>query len=597
MLVFLLILALTVPSFAISNEDALSYNVNVEMVNYNLPGLLAVVVKSGEIEYMDAFGYANITTKLEMDTQNSVIQTGSISKVITTYALLELLTKHQIDIDSEIGPYLPVYLKEEMKLSTLTFRNLLTHTSGIPSIKANTATKEDPLYGFDLEFGTQAESFFKTYKVEQVIEQDSYSILSNVGFILAGVLIESISGERYAYYVSNQVLEPLQMDTSSQIIMNQTIENRHLIQNYSVFGGQREILSPYKSKYLPSDDFLTTAEDMGNFLRVLTSGKLSETMKNALFQKQIANNTFASGRSFGFNVVDYRGYEAYIHDGGIPGENSRIMMIPELELGLFLTYNSNNLAVRDILTDVFLADYLDANKISNKYPVITLDHLEKFIGVYSPVNVSSQTMEQLTQIIHQIRVTDTSDGLKIDEDTYKPIGETVFYSEETDNYAEFRTDEKGQLSYLMVGNTIYERTPFYQSMIVEFFFFFMIALVNFFALIILLTRWKNMKVNRIHDTPRTLLLMHTLCISGILLSLLMILSQYDIWHVVYGDNTLSGIVKILGYGLAILILPAFFMLGRAKEDYRWSRFMIKVFQIQLILSIFLFSWLWIYNFI
>ena len=165
------------------------------------------------------------------------------------------------------------------------------------------------------------------------------------------------------------------------------------------------------------------------------------------------------------------------------------------------------------------------------------------------------------------------------------------------SYAEFRTDEKGQLSYLMVGNTIYERTPFYQSMIVEFFFFFMIALVNFFALIILLTRWKNMKVNRIHDTPRTLLLMHTLCISGILLSLLMILSQYDIWHVVYGDNTLSGIVKILGYGLAILILPAFFMLGRAKEDYRWSRFMIKVFQIQLILSIFLFSWLWIYNFI
>ena len=189
--------ALTVPSFAISNEDALSYNVNVEMVNYNLPGLLAVVVKSGEIEYMDAFGYANITTKLEMDTQNSVIQTGSISKVITTYALLELLTKHQIDIDSEIGPYLPVYLKEEMKLSTLTFRNLLTHTSGIPSIKANTATKEDPLYGFDLEFGTQAESFFKTYKVEQVIEQDSYSILSNVGFILAGVLIESKIGRAH----------------------------------------------------------------------------------------------------------------------------------------------------------------------------------------------------------------------------------------------------------------------------------------------------------------------------------------------------------------------------------------------------------------
>lgn len=596
-LIFILILALTFPSFAIKNEEALSYDVNVEMVNYNLPGILAVVVKSGEIEYINAFGYANVTTKLEMDTQNSVIQTGSISKVITTYALLELLNKKQIDVDHEIGAYLPSYLKEETDLAGLTFRNLLTHTSGIPTIKANTATKEDPIKSFDVAFSAQAEAFFETYKVEQVIEKDSYSILSNVGYILAGVLIESISGESYSYYVSNQVLEPLKMTTSSQIIMNKSIENQHLIQNYAVFGGQRDILSPYKSKYLPSDDFLTTTEDMGNFLKKLTSDQLSESMKNAFFQKQIVNNTFTSGRSFGFNVVDYRGYEAYIHDGGIPGENSRIILIPELELGLFLSYNSNNLTARDALTDVFLGDYLDVDKQSVKFPIISLPNLEKFIGVYSPVNVSSQTMEQLTRIIHQIRVSDTHEGLKIQDTIFKPISETVFYSEDTDNFAEFRTNEKGQLAYLMVGNTIYERTPFYQSMIVELMFFFLIALINFLALMILMTRWKNMKVNRIHDTPRTLLLMHTLCVSGILISLLMILTRYDIWHVIYGDNTLSQVVKILGFALIILILPAFFMLGSAKDDYRWSKYMVKIFQIQLVLSVFLFSWLWIYNFL
>lgn len=596
-LLFVLILTLTFPSFAILSDETIAYNVNVEMVNYNLPGVLAVVVKSGEIEYLDAFGYSNVTTKLEMDTQNSVIQTGSISKVITTYALLDLLNKKKIDVDSEIGTYLPDYLKEDATLSELTFKNLLTHTTGIPTIKANSATKEDPLKSFDLEFGAQAELFFDSYKVEQVMEKDTYSILSNVGYILAGALIESISGERYEYYVSNQVLEPLKMRTSSEILMNQSIEQKYLIQNYTVFGGQREILSPYKSKHLPSDDFLTTAEDMGNFLKKLTSANTDETLKNALFQKQIVNNTFTSGRSFGFSVVDYRGYEAYIHDGGIPGENSRMIVIPELELGLFLTYNSNNLAARDALTDVFLSDYLDPDKETVKYPVTTLSDLEKYIGVYSPVNVSKQTMEQLTRIIHQIRVTNTTEGLKIEGATFLPISETVFYSEETDNYAEFRTDEKGQLSYLMVGNSIYERTPFYQSMIVEMMFFSFIALFNLLAVIIILTRWKNMKVNRIHDTPRTLLLLHTICISGILLSLIMILTSYDIWHVIYGDNTVVNVVKILGYALIILIVPAFFMLSKAKEDYRWSKFMVNVFQLQLILSGFLFSWLWIYNFL
>lgn len=596
-LIIILILTLLVPSFAVTKDDTLSYDISVEMVNYNIPGILAVVAKSGEIEYINAFGSANVTTKMDMNTQNSVIQTGSISKVITTYALLELLAQKKIDVDAEIGPYLPAYLNHETVLSQLTFRNLLTHTSGIPTIKANSATKEDPLNRFDLEFGAQAESFFKSYKIEQVIEKDSYSILSNVGYILAGVLIESISGERYAYYLSKQILDPLGMHTSSKIIMNKTIENKHLVQNYAVFGGQREILSPYKSKYLPSDDFLTTAEDMGNFLKTLTSGDLSEMMKNALFQKQIVNNTFTSGRSFGFNVVDYRGYEAYIHDGGIPGENSRIIIIPELELGLFLSYNSNNLRARDALTDVFLNGYLDENKHSAQYPVIQHENLEKFIGVYSPVNVSSQTMEQLTRIIHQIRVSDTQEGLKIDDSIFLPISETVFYSETTDNFAEFRTDDKGQLAYLMVGNTIYERTPFYQSMIVELMLFFLIALVNFMALLIFMTRWKNMKVNRIHDTPRTLLLLHTLCISSILFSLFLILTRYDIWHVIYGDQSLSNVVKILGYALSILILPTFLMLGKAKEDYRWTTFMVKVYQLQLFLSVFLFLWLWIYNFL
>lgn len=594
-LMILLIIAIGAPSFGTIDNESLMRQLNVEMINHNVPGVMVTVVKEGRILYKGALGEANTLTKMPMDASTSIVQTGSISKVLTAYSLLRLMEVNGIDNEAVIGPYLPDYLADKPYLSTLTFRNLMTHTTGIATLKANSATQEHPLDAISSGFDENAKLFFETFKLKPVIDKDKYTIFSNVGYILSGLLIESISNDHYEYHLANKVLSPLGMNTSRDILMNKSLTGYSLVQNYAVFGGQRTQMPFFKSKYLPSDDFLTTIDDMTRLLIAFTSMNPDSSIYEAMFTRQFANNPMTSGRSFGFSVVDYGDYEAYLHDGGIPGANSRLLVIPEIRSALFLTYNSNDLSARESFTEVILNDLLGEYSKNESYEPIEMNDLDKFTGVFSPVNTSTETLERLTKIIHQVRVREESGGITIDGKPYVPISETVFYSAATSSYAEYRTNENGRLEYLIIGNAIYEETPFFQSILVEATFLILLGFINVLSLLLLVTKWSDMKVNRIHDTPRVILMLHSLSVTGVLAFILVISSSYDIWDVIYGINQAVIGTRLFGFSLIMLTIPALMMLNRAKQDYRWSRFMVFVFQFQVLSGIVLSVWLYLYN--
>ncbi|OJV62323.1 MAG: hypothetical protein BGO41_05860 [Clostridiales bacterium 38-18] len=596
-LILSFILVISIPVFAELDTDELSHKVNVEMINYNIPGVLVTVVKEGQTFYEYALGESNILSKTMMDTDLSVVQTGSISKVITTYALLTLLEDKGIDFDAPIIDYLPATLVENPDINTLTFRNLLTHTTGIPMVKADSAYPEDPIKSLHNNFSEQAKTFFDTHIIKSIVPKDDYTIFSNVGYILAGVLIESISGERFEYYVAQNVLVPLEMTTSKNLLEKKPTLGTSLVQGYSVFGGQKTPMRQFMTKFLPSDDFLTTTQDMTKFLKLMTSENLNEDIKKAMLTRQVANNALVLGRSFGFTVVHYGQYEAFIHDGGVPGANSRMLIIPDLNLGLFITYNSNGLEAREALTNAVLSDFIENVEQKDTYTPFEISDLTKFEGAYSPVNASEDTLEKLTRIIHQIRISSDQQKLKIAGDIYEPISETVFYCKDSDNYAEFRTDKEGQLEYLIIGNTIYERTSMFESIIFSVTLLVLMGLCNLLALLTILFRWSNMKVNRIHDTPRVVLLFHSLSVSGVLVFILAISTTYDIWDVIYGINDAVNGARFFGIATLLLTAPSLIMISRAKQDFRWSRLSIGIYQIQSVLGVLMVLWMYLYNLI
>ncbi len=274
-----------------------------------------------------------------------------------------------------------------------------------------------------------------------------------------------------------------------------------------------------------------------------------------------------------------------------------MLIIPDLNLGLFITYNSNGLEAREALTNAVLSDFIENVEQKDTYTPFEISDLTKFEGAYSPVNASEDTLEKLTRIIHQIRISSDQQKLKIAGDIYEPISETVFYSKDSDNYAEFRTDKEGQLEYLIIGNTIYERTSMFESIIFSVTLLVLMGLCNLLALLTILFRWSNMKVNRIHDTPRGVLLFHSLSVSGVLVFILAISTTYDIWDVIYGINDAVNGARFFGIATLLLTAPSLIMISRAKQDFRWSRLSIGIYRIQSVLGVLMVLWMYLYNLI
>jgi len=576
------------------NESSMDEIVNRAMVNNNLPGLEVIVVQEGQVLFETALGQADIMRNQAMSLDRSVIQTGSISKVFTSYLLLHWMDRKKIEVEEAIESYLPLNIKDKSSLVGLTFGNVLTHTTGIATLKADSAVSESPITMYKPSFGVEANKFFSNYKLKPVIEKDEFILLSNVNSLLAGVLIESLSGLTYEKAMSNLLKSTFGMNMSASMVSGETVGNIELIQNYAVSGGRHEALGNYRTIYLPSDDFLTTASEISRFMTFMTGENVSDEMKEAFFTRQAGS---FSGRSFGLSKTQYGKYEVFIQDGGIPGSNSRLLFVPQSNISVFITYNSNQLNARDEITKSIFEEILpgyDSITVHNPYEA---EALERFVGVFSPVNASMESIEKLTKIIHQLRVVNQGQMLLIDKMEYVPISETVFYNAEDNVYAEFKTDESGKLKALIIGNNVYTRASFFRSIYVEIGLLVFSAFFNLLAWLVLITKWSKMRVNRIHDTPRVVLMIHTLVMTTLLGFILLVSARYSLWDVIYGGSKGLSAIRILGYMNALLIVPAFVMFNRAKTDFRWSGMMTFIFRIQLILSVMLTIWLWLYNFI
>lgn len=590
----IIILLLRLPvSIAQSMElDPLSMEslLNRVSVTHYLPGSVIGIVKDGEVLYKSATGNSRLNPDEEMDFNNTLLQTGSVSKVFTSYALLKLMEDHGIAPEDEIG----TYLDENYEVfKGLTFENILTHTTGIASLRASSAYRESPLVDDRIPFSLEAANFLDAYDLDPVIEKDQYILPSNVNNILQGLLIESISGKSYESMVSEVLINDFQMRTSASVLLGEVPGYVNLAQNYAVYAGRSEPLSAFRTKFLPSDDFLTTGKDMILFMQKITSN-ISDSMDRALFERKVG---IESGRSYALSTVKIGNVDVFLQDGGVPGSTARLMFIPEENMGIFFAYNSDDLKGRDALTHLLFEEIFPGYEIRKEYDSTETVDIERFSGVYSPVNASNETIEKLTKIIHQIRVVSQGRSIVIDKVAYNPIAETLFYSESANQLAEFRVDEEGKLLALIIGNSVYERASIFQSLLLELTLLGLAAFFNLIAWVVFIKKWHEMKLNRIHDTPRTVLMIHTLVNSLLLIFIYRSSTQYAFWDVIYGDSFGFTAIKILGILSIALILPAFYMTKRLKEDFRWNGFMTFVYGIQILLTALVGFWLFLYNFI
>lgn len=199
--------------------------VKCTMVEKQLPGLAVSAIKNGDVIYQDSFGKTNIASgeDVEIDTPFAI---ASMTKIFTTFAVMQLIEDGLANLDDPIGIHLPDLPNEQWK--TRTIRDLLSMSSGIPELafckdgpKKGEACEDNSRFQYNLcGEGFSCEGVnrvpyeqYLTGAAEIPLQFDGGAeyFYSNSNFIILGELVEVLSKSDFETYLNDNVLQPLGM--------------------------------------------------------------------------------------------------------------------------------------------------------------------------------------------------------------------------------------------------------------------------------------------------------------------------------------------------------------------------------------------------
>lgn len=304
-----------------------------EVAEDRVAGGTALIIHEGRVKYNKAFGFSDIAAQKKMET-HSIFRIASQTKAIVSIGLLQLLEKHNINLDEAIEKFIPAFSNQKVAIirrdsiqlverkRPITIRDILTHQSGISS--ADEHPRLAPLfkkYGLDklLNMGfknleEEAEQIAKMPLAHQPGERFSYGLSTDV----AGRLIEIISGMSLGNYLEKNIFNPLEMN-DTYFYLPKAKQDR-LVNVYIQFRADSlQELSPsiFPVDYAKQDDkgyysgiggLVSTTEDYGKFLVcLLNNGKyknktlLSKQSMAAFLTNQLGDKTFVFGGKASLN--------------------------------------------------------------------------------------------------------------------------------------------------------------------------------------------------------------------------------------------------------------------------------------------------------
>ncbi len=369
-IIYSFILALSIQSLCVSqnnlNEPAVSNAylttlidsiVGANLSKHTVPGAGYAIVKNGEIIHIGSQGFANIDDKEKVRPQTQFML-GSISKLFTTIAVLQLYEANKVALDADINSYL-----ESFQIPyKVTLRQLLTHTAGLEEsvMDRNKLSAEET---------STLEVYLEAHLPEQILEPGKYPAYSNHGIALAGLVVQEVSKVRFEDYVNKYILDPLGMQNSVfELILDDT---DNLATSYKL-KGKKLTATPYEYVEIgPAAMLISTAEDMAKFMMFQLNPSESKILKPAtlkLMQKQqFAVHQKQWGRSFGFFERQYRGIDMLEHGGNRNGFYSQLTIAPMDSLGIFVICNGGASAFRTDVTFDFLRKLYPQKSYEKKF--------------------------------------------------------------------------------------------------------------------------------------------------------------------------------------------------------------------------------------
>lgn len=421
-----------------------------EMAREKIPGAGFVFVQNGQVVLQRGYGVSNVVTKRRVVPDSTIWRVGSISKVFTATAVMQLVDRGLVDLDAPVDRYVRRIRVPPTYPESVTVRHLLDHTAGFDEIRPGTqALTLDGVLPLDR---------FLQSRLVRIRPPGRTTVYSTYGITVAGEMIEEVAGVPFEAFLKRNIWDPLGMRRSS--IMVPAALEKDIATGYEVVGDS-VVAQPWEWYHTtPASSVNATVSDMARFLEAhLEHGAadgariLTERSAAEMHRQQMTMHPSIPGYALGFNE-DFAGDLRVIeHGGNMAGFSALMVLIPSARAGFFVVNHREDSRLRDNLKWALLERFFPAARARRTVPALPPAgqvRAERFAGRYIPL--TSCWSCQPVRAGSSLTVTANADGtLEFAGGRWIAVDSLRFVRQNGTGYIVFRSDSTGAIRELFAG--------------------------------------------------------------------------------------------------------------------------------------------------
>jgi CubicO group peptidase (beta-lactamase class C family) len=372
------------------------------------PGAVVVVVKDGQVLFEKGYGWADYARHIPVDARTTLFRPGSVSKLFTWTAVMQLVQAGKIDLDADVNRYLDFKIPP-YNGQVVTMRDLMTHRGGFSETARDLLTfgKGPPPLG----------DVLKSYVPPRIFAPDGGPGYSNYGASLAGYIVQRVSGEPFDDYIERHIFAPLAMSHATfrqPLPANLAPLMSKGYVDWDHPGPGFEII-----RVGPAGSLSASGDDMSHFMIAqLRNGRygsaeiLSPSTAQAMHTTAWKAFPDLNGNLLGFYQQNINGHRVIAHGGDTDFFHSDLSLFIDDDVGVFVSVNARGkegmgARLRETLFHGFADRYFPAAGAAAVVPP-PLDAATA--KAHATTRRSDSTFVKLIQLIQPTRVAANADG-------------------------------------------------------------------------------------------------------------------------------------------------------------------------------------------
>lgn len=381
-----------------------------QLAREDIAGAVISIVKDGKVIFAKGYGYSDVEKKKPVSPEDTLFRPGSISKLFTWTAVMQLVEQGKLDLDRDVNDYVDFKIPATYP-KPITLRNIMTHTPGFEE-------SVQELFVADAKDLQPLGPYLQKHLPTRIFPPGTTPAYSNYATALAGYIVQRVSGQDYFEYIDEHIIKPLGMTHST---FRQPLPDALaplMSKGYTVASQPAKKFEFVQAA--PAGSSSVSAMDMTHLMIAhLQNGKyenvqiLKPETAEMMHSRQFANLPDMNGMCLGFYEETRNGHRIIGHAGDTDYFHSDLHLMPDTQLGFFVSYNSagkGDVRAREAVWHAFLDRYFPID-LKDAPPVATAaSDADQVVGHYIVSRRSQDNILSMLTVVGEMDVVRNEDG-------------------------------------------------------------------------------------------------------------------------------------------------------------------------------------------